>query len=80
MKKYRREISRGRVYFKPKSKLKIQNVIDNTFPNVENNKHQHQQLTDAQGLEKAYNAPNKIFVDNNKMYIWLDHNQHHLAH
>ena len=28
-------------------------------------------MSDADGLSKAYESPNKIFINNNKMYIFL---------
>ena len=47
--------------------MKINNIINKAIPdeppNVIN------RISDAEGLSKAYNSPNSIFIDGNRMYI-----------
>ena len=53
-------------YFKPITSMKINNIINKALPN--------NRMTDNEGLSKAYNAPNSIFIDGNRMYIAGIHN------
>lgn len=50
-------------YFTPSKTPKVESVIN------ENKAALNNKLTDSQGLSKAYEASNKVFVDGNKMYI-----------
>ena len=54
-------------YFKPVNSMKINNIINKAIP--ENNK-----IYDNEGLSRAYDSPNSVFIDGNKMYIAGTHN------
>ncbi len=53
-------------YFKPINSMKIENIINKVKPNDDNNKNK---ISDSEGLSRAYNAPNSIFIDGNRMFI-----------
>ena len=57
-------------YFKPINSVKIENIIKQAIPDRPNNS----RISDNEGLTKAYNAPNSIFIDGNRMYIAGTHN------
>lgn len=48
-------------YYKPITPMKIQNIIDKGLPT--------KRISDNEGLSKAYDSPNSIFIDGNRMYI-----------
>ena len=47
--------------------MKVNKIIQEAIPDEPHRNNSG--MTDAQGLDKAYNAPNSIFIDGNKMYI-----------
>ena len=53
-------------YFKPTNSMKIDNIINKAIPN--------NRISDSEGLSKAYDSPNSIYVDDNRMYIAGTHN------
>ena len=57
-------------YVNPKPFLKqskqINNIINNNNEVLNKPK---QDITDNEGLQRAYNQPNKIYINNNKMYV-----------
>ena len=55
-------------YYKPPTSMKMNKIINQVFPDTDN-KSKNNGISDAEGLSKAYNAPNSIFVDGNKMYV-----------
>ena len=57
-------------YFKPVSNMKINNTIKQAIPDKPNNS----RMSDSEGLSKALNAPNSVFIDGNRMYIAGTHN------
>ena len=57
-------------YFKPISSMKINKIINEAIPN----KPANSGISDSEGLSKAYDSPNSIFIDGNKMYISGTHN------
>ena len=57
-------------YFKPISSMKINKIINEAIPN----KPANSGISDSEGLSKAYDSSNAIFIDGNKMYISGTHN------
>ena len=57
-------------YFKPVTNMKVDNIIKQAIPDKPNTN----RISDAEGLSRAYNAPNSIYIDNNRMYIAGTHN------
>ena len=57
-------------YYKPLTSMKIDNIIKQAIPD----KPANSGISDSEGLSRAYNAPNSIYVDGNKMYIAGTHN------
>lgn len=53
-------------YYKPIPSMKIQSIIDKSLPT--------KRMSDEEGLSKAYNSPNSVFIDGNRMYIAGTHN------
>ena len=54
-------------YFKPAASMKVNKIIQEAIPDKPHRNNSG--MTDAEGLNKAYSAPNSIFIDGNKMYI-----------
>lgn len=53
-------------YYKPVNSMKIDKIIAQAIPD----KPTHiNTITDAEGLNRAYNSPNSIYIDGNRMYI-----------
>ena len=52
-------------YVKPPTSMKVNNIIAQALPVVPINSG----ISDEEGLTKAYNAPNAIYVDGNKAYV-----------
>lgn len=52
-------------YFKPITSMKVNKIINQAIPD----KPRNSGISDAEGLKRAYSAPNSVFVDGNKMYI-----------
>lgn len=48
-------------YYKPIPSMKLQNIINKAVP--------IKRISDEEGLSKAYNSPNSVFIDGNRMYI-----------
>ena len=77
LKKYPEQISRGRIYVKPKPPQKIQTVIDKHFPTkpitFERPKTQDEwykfHKTNEEGVKKAYEKPEGYHIDGNKLFI-----------
>jgi len=46
--------------------MKIENIINKVKPNDDNNK---TKISDSEGLSRAYNSPNSIYIDGNRMFI-----------
>ena len=57
-------------YFKPVNSMKINSIINKVHDDINN----HSKVSINDGFTKAYNAPNSIFIDGNKMYIAGTHN------
>jgi len=54
-------------YFKPITSMKVNKIIDEAIPDKPpsvNNR-----ISDSEGLSKAYNSPNSIYINGNTMYI-----------
>lgn len=60
-------------YFQPPTSMKINNIIRQAIPNKPNIPDKptptNSGLSDSEGLQRAYNAPNAIFIDGNKAYV-----------
>ena len=52
-------------YFKPPTSMKINNIIKQAIPDAPKNSG----ITDSEGLARAYDAPNAIYIDGNKAYV-----------
>ena len=52
-------------YYKPLTSMKINKIINEAIPD----KPKNTGISDNEGLSKAYDSPNSIFIDGNKMYI-----------
>ena len=57
-------------YYKPISSMKINDIITKAHNDINNNS----KITDSEGLSRAYNSPDSIYVDGNRMYISGTHN------
>ena len=57
-------------YYKPLTSMKIDNIIKQAIPDEPTNSG----VSDSEGLSKAYDSSNSIFIDGNKMYIAGTHN------
>jgi len=57
-------------YYKPISSMKINDIITKAHNDINNNS----KITDSEGLSRAYNSPNSVYVDGNRMYISGTHN------
>ena len=55
-------------YYKPPTSMKINKIINQVFPDNDN-KPKNTGISDSDGLTKAYDATNAIYVDGNKMYV-----------
>jgi hypothetical protein len=53
-------------YFKPITSMKLNKIISKA---KDDNNHHNNKMSDSEGLSKAYNSPNSIYVDGNRMYI-----------
>jgi hypothetical protein len=62
-------------YFKPTTSMKINKIINEAIPSPDKpspgkpSQPKNSGISDSEGLSRAYNAPNAIFVDGNKMYV-----------
>ena len=52
-------------YYKPLTSMKINRIINEAIPD----KPKNAGISDNEGLSKAYDSSNSIFIDGNKMYI-----------
>ena len=52
-------------YYKPLTSMKINRIINEAIPD----KPKNTGISDNEGLSKAYDSSNSIFIDGNKMYI-----------
>lgn len=52
-------------YFKPITSMKIEKIIKQAIPD----KPKNNGISDSEGLSRAYNAPNSVYIDGNRMYI-----------
>ena len=57
-------------YYKPISSMKNNDIITKAHNDINNNS----KITDSEGLSRAYNSPDSIYVDGNRMYISGTHN------
>ena len=53
-------------YFKPITSMKTNQIINEAVPDTPS---VINRMSDKEGLNRAYNSPNSIYVDGNKMYI-----------
>ena len=53
-------------YFKPITSMKTNQIINEAVPDTPS---VINRMSDEEGLNRAYNSPNSIYVDGNKMYI-----------
>ena len=51
-------------YSKPVNSMKINNIISKVHNDINNNANK---ISDSEGLSKAYNSPNSIHIEGNKM-------------
>lgn len=61
-------------YFKPVTSMKVDNIIKQAIPpdnppDTPPNKPSSSGISDSEGLQRAYNAPNSVFIDGNRMFI-----------
>ena len=54
-------------YYQPATSMKINNIIKQVIPDIAQPKNSG--LSDEIGLERAYSAPNAVFIDGNKAYV-----------
>ena len=52
-------------YFKPVTSMKVNKIINQVIPNAPKNSG----LSDSEGLTRAYNSPNAVYIDGNKAYV-----------
>ena len=52
-------------YFKPVNSMKIDNIIKQAIPDKLSNSN----ISDSEGLSRAYNAPNSVYIDGNRLFI-----------
>ena len=52
-------------YFKPATSMNINNMIKQAIPDAP----KKSGISDSEGLSKAYNSPNAIYIDGNKAYV-----------
>lgn len=57
-------------YFKPVTSMKVNKIIKQTIPDKPTNA----RISDNEGLSRAYEAPNSVYIDGNRMYIAGTHN------
>lgn len=61
-------------YFKPVRSMKVDNIIKQALPpDNPPSKPTSSGITDSEGLTRAYNAPNSVFIDGNRMFIAGSH-------
>ena len=53
-------------YFKPITSMKTNQIINEAVPDTPS---VINRMSDKEGLNRAYNSPNSIYIDGNKMYI-----------
>jgi hypothetical protein len=53
-------------YFKPITSMKLNKIISKAN---DDNHHHYKTIADNEGLYKAYNAPDAIYVEGNRMYV-----------
>jgi len=58
-------------YVKPITSMKINNIINKANDDMN---HHNNRVSVNDGFDKAYNSPNSIFIDGNRMYIAGTHN------
>ena len=57
-------------YFKPVNSMKIDNVIKQAIPDQPSpSKPSNSGISDSEGLQKAYNAPNSVIIDGKRKFI-----------
>ncbi len=57
-------------YFKPVTSMKVDNIIKQAIPpDKPAYTPTTSRISDSEGLQRAYNAPNSVFIDGNTMYI-----------
>ena len=67
-------------YYKPTPNIKMNNIFKQSIQDDTPHSHELQfqgknnGISDSEGLTRAYNSPNSIFIDGNKMYIAGTHN------
>ena len=54
-------------YYQPATSMKINNIIKQVIPDIPSPKNSG--ISDEEGLQRAYNAPNAIYIDGNKAYV-----------
>jgi len=54
-------------YYQPATSMKINNIIRQAIPDIPQPKNSG--MSDYEGLQKAYSAPNAVYIDGNKAYV-----------
>ena len=55
-------------YFKPVTSMKMNNIFKQSVP-PDKPTITSSGKSDSEGLQRAYNAPNSVFIDGNRMFI-----------
>ena len=53
-------------YFKPVTSMKINNIFKQSVPDDPPAKPTNSGISDSEGLSRAYNAPNSVYIDGNR--------------
>ena len=49
--------------------MKVNKIIDEGIPDKPDKPNNINKISDSEGLSRAYNAPNSVFIDGNQMFI-----------
>jgi hypothetical protein len=68
MNKKRKHVKFLNDYVKPPTSMKVNNIIKQAIPDIPVAP-KNSGLSDEEGLSRAYNSPNAIYIDGNKAYV-----------